>query len=529
MFRRSKKSDEVAGTGSAATVGGPVLSGRNWGQVPRIGSRGMHGEGGGRVSYLDIPTEYRGTSRQVCGLWPYVVGAGTPMVGVPLGRNIITGATLCCDPIAWFERANLISNPSMFTLAKPGLGKSTINRRMIVGLDFRGTVSLVPGDTKGEYTALMRALGGQVIQLGRGMGALNPLDLGEMGSAASRLVGSARHSLLQEATGRRSTMVAALIAIVRKSLITGDEEALLGRAIELLDDTDLGRPPILGDLAQLLKDGPEALRRMVLADGNDDKYRLAIEPLLKSLMSLVEGPLANTFNRQTSERLSLDRPVSIDLSSIPASEKTLEGAVLLTCWAEAFASIEAHDRLTAAGLEPRRNFFLVLDELWRILRAGVGLVDRVDELTRLNRQIGIGQSMTTHSTADLLSLPNPEDREKAKGFVERSGMVFLGGLPRAEMDSLNAIVPLSSRERELIVEWSIPPGIDNKTGKEMPPPGRGKFLVKAGANAGIPIQTALTQAEIKLNDTNERWANRIADDDEPAAGLRGMPAAGAKR
>ncbi|WP_159025326.1 ATP/GTP-binding protein [Streptomyces pluripotens] len=498
--RRKTDADEVKG---------PVAQGRNWGRLPRIGGRGMFGPNGGRVSYLDMPTEYRGTSKQVCGLWPFVVGAGTPMMGVPLGRNIITGATLCCDPIAWFERASLIANPSMFTLAKPGLGKSTVNRRMMVGLDFRGIVSLVPGDTKGEYTDLTRALDGQVIQLGRGMGSLNPLDLGEMGSAAQRLVGSARRSLLEEATGRRSTMVAALISIVRKAAITGDEESLLGKAIELLDDIDLGRPALLGDLVQLIKDGPDALRNMTLAE-DEEQYRAAVKPLLKSLMSLVEGTLAATFNRQTSERLSLDRPVSIDLSSIPASEKTLEGAVLLTCWAEAFAAIEAHDRLTNAGLAPRRNFFLVLDELWRILRAGVGLVDRVDELTRLNRQIGIGQSMTTHSTADLLSLPNQEDREKAKGFVERSGMVFLGGLPRAEMDALNSIVPLSTRERELIVEWSIPPSIDNKTGKEMPPPGRGKFLVKAGANPGIPIQTALTQAEIQLNDTNQKWANRIA-------------------
>ena len=45
------------------------------------------------------PFEYRGTTVQVCGLWPYVVGAGTPMVGVPLGLNLINGSTVCGDPI----------------------------------------------------------------------------------------------------------------------------------------------------------------------------------------------------------------------------------------------------------------------------------------------------------------------------------------------------------------------------------------------------------------------------------------------
>lgn len=59
---------------------------------------------------------------------------GSPMVGVPIGRNILSGATMCCDPISWFMRAKLISNPSMFVLGKPGLGKSTITRRMALGL-----------------------------------------------------------------------------------------------------------------------------------------------------------------------------------------------------------------------------------------------------------------------------------------------------------------------------------------------------------------------------------------------------------
>jgi hypothetical protein len=43
--------------------------------------------------------------------------------------------------------------------------------------------------------------------------------------------------------------------------------------------------------------------------------------------------------------------------------------------------------------------------------------------------------MVSHTMSDLLALP-AEDRMKAKGFVERSGMVICGGLPRSEMDQL---------------------------------------------------------------------------------------------
>src|SRR5690606_27092595 len=54
----------------------------------RPGPRGFSGAGGGRVSYVEAPPEWRGTTVQVCGLWPFSAGSGTPMVGVPVGREL---------------------------------------------------------------------------------------------------------------------------------------------------------------------------------------------------------------------------------------------------------------------------------------------------------------------------------------------------------------------------------------------------------------------------------------------------------
>ncbi len=96
--------------------------------------RGWSGAGGGRSAVVQAPPQWRATTVQVCGLWPFSTGSGTPMIGVPLGRSLISGATLCCDPISWFQDANLIHNPSCFYLGKPGLGKSTIIRRTALGL-----------------------------------------------------------------------------------------------------------------------------------------------------------------------------------------------------------------------------------------------------------------------------------------------------------------------------------------------------------------------------------------------------------
>ncbi|WP_041684457.1 hypothetical protein [Renibacterium salmoninarum] len=95
---------------------------------------------------------------------------------------------------------------------------------------------------------------------------------------------------------------------------------------------------------------------------------------------------------------------------------------------------------------------------------------------------------------------------KARGFVERAGMVFAGVLPRAEMDKLTAAVPLSKAEKDRLVSWADP-GSWTGTGKAARP-GLGKFLIKVGGRPGIPTQLHLTQVEADLNDTNKKWVMR---------------------
>jgi hypothetical protein len=107
------------------------------------GSRGWPGLGGGKTSLIEAPPESRGTTTQVCGLWPWIVGSGSPLIGVPLGRHLFTRATVCSDPISWFSRGGLISNPSVLVLGRPGLGKSTLVCRMALGLDYFGYRSVV--------------------------------------------------------------------------------------------------------------------------------------------------------------------------------------------------------------------------------------------------------------------------------------------------------------------------------------------------------------------------------------------------
>lgn len=472
-------------------------------------ARGWSGPGGGMSTYLQPVPEWRGTTVQTCGLWPFAIGAGTPMVGVPLGRHIHTGATLCCDPISWFQRAKLISNPSMFVLGKPGLGKSTLTARMATGLAGYGVQPLVLGDLRPDYVEVIRALGGQVITLGRGRGYLNVLDPGEAKEAAQRLLDAGfpkeAGEVLEDAHGRRLAMVSSLLTIQRKTPPTDVEESIIDQALRVLDKS-MDTVPVLADLLAVVQEGPAELRDVAVDRGDFGKYQEITRDLEASLLALANGSgrLGGVFSQPTTNPMALDRPVVYDISAIGEAEGDLRAATLLACWSNGFATVNIANVLADAGLEPRRHYFVIMDELWRALRAGNGIVDRVDFLTRLNRQVGVGTAMISHTMADLSALPE-QDRLKAKGFVERAGMVVCGGLPYTEMPELTTVIPFSEAEQELLTGWQDPPAWDAATGREVDPPGRGKFLVKVGTRPGIPVQVVLTEAERSIRDTNQRW------------------------
>ncbi|WP_445341638.1 ATPase [Bifidobacterium sp. ESL0820] len=473
--------------------------------------RGFYGPGGGRSTLIQHPQEWRGSTLQTCGLWPFSLGAGAPMVGVPMGRHLRTGASLCCDPISWFTRAKLISNPSVFVLGKPGLGKSTVLRRWCLGYKFMGINTMFLGDVKGEHDDIVRALGGQIIKIGPGYGSINVLDPGGALASMARLSGDSRdavHTIIQT---RRNNMVKALITISRQSPPTERERTILERAIRVLDDKFGTKPPVLSDLLQVIREAPEPVRQVALDRGDVTRYRDITENLESSLIELSgSGVMGDLFSHQTSEQLDPSRPVDFDISSINEADQDVRAAALMACWDAGFCTVDVSHILYEAGLGNLHIFFLVLDELWSALRSGSGMVERVDQTTRLNRQWGIGQALISHTMSDLMSLPAPEDREKAKGFVERSGMVLCGGLPKKEMPLLNSAITLSDMEENLLMSWQDPASWDAKQHRNTEPPGRGKFLVKVGGQPGIPFHLDLTEAEKRVNDTNKLWHGQEA-------------------
>ena len=301
--------------------------------------------------------------------------------------------------------------------------------------------------------------------------------------------------------------MASLIQIIRRRPPEDREETILDEAIRELERK--GGTPTLADLLTVIRNPTEAIRAAALDRGDLDQYMRVTEDLEASLMSLLSGRFGGIFAVERTTPMLMDRSVVFDVHDLLQAETDLQAAVLLACWSYGFATVEIAQALADAHLMPRQRYHIVMDELWRILSASSGMVARIDALTRLNRSIGVGQTMITHSIADLTSLESEADRTRAMGFIERAKMLFFGGLPRREMDLIEQIMHMSDAERELLSSWNSAASWDPSNLTQARPVGLGKFLMKTSDAPGIPFQVAFVEGEEALSDTNKRWHKEV--------------------
>ncbi|MQY21914.1 hypothetical protein [Nocardia macrotermitis] len=486
----------------------------------QLTDRGYLGAGGGRMNVVGRPVEYRATTAQVAGLWPWSVGAGAPLIGTPLGSHLHTGAPVCFDPMNWFMRGSFITAPSLFVLGLNGFGKSSLVRRIVLGGIAQGITPLILADVKPDYRKLVEMVGGQVIDLGYGHGKLNPLAGGVLGSVVPLLseLPAMQVQVLQELRARQVTLIAGLVELVRGARVRDYEETLISTGLSILYREGSGfapeNPPIMENLLEVIVEGGEQLMLDAGAD-SPDEYHESIKGLRRSLRALTQGPFGAVFNGQTSTPIDTSSvAVCIDVSHIPTGDKKLKAAVMLACWADGFASVEAAHVLADAEMGAQRYFQVVMDELWQVLGLGDFMVDRVDELTRLQRGLATSLIMISHTIKDLQSLGSDAAIAKAIGFLERARAKIFGALPPEEIKRLDSTIPFTSAEEEMVTGWSAPQALTGealKPGQARPPaPGTGKFLLKIGEDRrpGIPfhMEFTISERESGIHETNQRFS-----------------------
>ncbi|MGF6888048.1 hypothetical protein ABIA39_006561 [Nocardia sp. GAS34] len=485
--------------------------------VAKLTDRGYGGLGGGRAAVVPATPEWRSTTTQVAGLWPFAVGASAPVVGVPVGAHYVTGGPVHFDPMSWFLKGFLTA-PIAFVLALNGYGKSSLIRRIVTGAVAAGETVLCLGDTKPDYRDLVEVLGGQIVDVGYGHGTINPLAVGALGTILDRLPDPGmRRQVAARIEAGQVTIVAGLIELVRGSRVEDFEETLIAAGLRELY-THRGftphHPPLLSDLLTVIAEGSEELMRFAEED-TEDAYRVGTKTLRRSLRALCEGPFGEVFNGHTTTPLNLSTPaVCVDVSWIPEGDVKLLAAVLMVCWSDGFGAIAAAHTLADAGLGPKRTFEVVMDEIWRVLGAGEHMIDRVDALTRLNRRLATGLIMCSHTIKDLASFDSHASQHKALGFVERARAKIIGPVPPEEVERLRAVMSFSETEKMLLTSWAAPrPASDDLLDDQQPerraPPGTGCFLLKTGEadQPGIPFRMVYTPAEraAGVHNTNKRF------------------------
>lgn len=484
--------------------------------------KGTPRRGGGFAADTTPPPTWRGTTAQTAGFDAFPAGARAPKVGAPVGTHYDTHEPLASDMLSWFL-SEMIQNPSCAWMSNPAAGKSTAMRVVMTGLIAHGVVNIVVGDQKDEHGSFMEYHGGKRASVGSARGVINPLDPGPFAAALARVEDALgrdsekgaqlRAEILSDFHARRADIVGALVSVHRAGDLTGVEETVIDVALREMYDAAPHRVPILSDLMEVLVEPSDDLLRLaaprkdLTREEKLTRYFARMDDLLADMAALTgTGTMAEMFNGQTTVQMDYSKGLVFDISGINENQPRLIAAAYLVTWAAAFGIINTAHVLADAGLEPRRQFVVWLDEFWQPLVASKGMVDRANRLIRLNRTVGTGVAYAIHTLSDLEALPDEEDRSKARGLLKKCGMTWIGGLPWDEVQHISQkLTRLRDTEVEQLVQWNNPK-FKEQSGLI---PGRGCFLIKVGEEPGIPVRVNLTETELrlKLHDTSFRMTD----------------------
>jgi len=373
---------------------------------------------------LRVPA-HRATSEVLAGAYPFLAEEGLGSAGMLIGQDAWSGAAFCFDPWELY-RQGALTNPNLYLAGQIGRGKSTLAKSLASRCVAFGRRVYVPGDPKGEWTVVARALGGSAISLGVGStNRLNPLDQGPRPSGVDDAAWRA------QVASRRTGLLAALGESTLGRPLGPTERSALDAA--LTNAQARADVPILPMVVDNLLDPTEASAgssvEQLRADGREVGHALA---------RLVRGDLGGLFDGPSTVGFDPSVPMlSLDLSAISASD-TLIGLVM-TC---------ASTWMEAALADPAGGQRLVVyDEAWRLL-AQPALLARMQAQWKLSRAWGLANLMVVHRLSDLDAVGDTGSRSRglAQGLLGDTATRILYNEPFDEAQAAGKLLGLTSVE-----------------------------------------------------------------------------------
>jgi type IV secretory pathway VirB4 component len=411
------------------------------------------------------------TTRNLQAVYPFVIDSTLGTRGVYVGRQAGSDASFVFDP--WELYADgVITNPNVLLAGVIGRGKSALAKTMAMRMTAFGVRVYVPGDPKGEWGDVARALGTEPIVLGRGLPArVNPLDPGP------RPQGLPSEQWDREVLARRNSLLASLAETALDRRLQPVERNALLVAITAVTErqgTSAMHPPVLPNIVSELMSPTEetaATLNMTRRELTVESRNIALE-----LRRLVVGDLAGLFDGPTTHPLDFSAPIQVLDTSRLAGDDTAV-ALLMTCasaWMEATLS-------TAGG--GRR--LVVYDEAWRMLRH-LALVRRMQAQWKLSRALGVANVAVVHRISDLgaVGATGSEAVALAQGLLADCSTRIVYAQESDQVEATASALGLSDVEAEQLVH--LP---------------RGRGLWRIGRHAAI-VDHVLSTREHALVDTD---------------------------
>ncbi|QHC66353.1 ATP-binding protein [Rathayibacter sp. VKM Ac-2759] len=409
---------------------------------------------------------HQDTSATLAGAYPFVAEGGLGADGVFVGQDLYSGGSFVYDPWVLYARG-IITAPNVVLAGIVGSGKSSLAKSLYTRSIPFGRRVYVPGDPKGEHTAVAEAVGGRAIVLGHGLNTrLNPLDEGHRPSGLS------------------NEQWAITVASRRRDLIGSLAETVLARGLTPLEHTAIDLA-----LTQTVRENTVPILPMVVdrilrptADVDD---RLADDGRLAghALRRLVAGDLAGLFDGPSTVTFDPSLPmISLDLSRVTENSTLI--SVLMTCssaWME------------SALLDPNGGQrWVIYDEAWRLM-SHPALLRRMDAHWRLARHYGIANMLIFHKLSDL---DNVGDAGSAMRSLANSLLANAETriVYRQESDQLGPTAQalgLTGTEQKLLPSLGV---------------GQGLWRIKDRA---FVTQHQLHPAELELFDTSSRLTQGV--------------------
>ena len=417
---------------------------------------------------------HQDTSATLAGAYPFLAEGGLGSDGVFVGQDLYSGGSFVYDPWVLYSRG-IITAPNLVLAGIVGSGKSSLAKSLYTRSIPFGRRVYVPGDPKGEHTAVAEAVGGKAIILGHGLrNRLNPLDEG------------------YRPGGLSDPEWASTVASRRRDLIGALAETVLERALSPLEHTviDVALQAVVASASVPIL--PMIVDRILTPDPGDDE-RLAEDGRLvgHALRRLVSGDLAGLFDGPSTVTFDPTLPmITLDLSRVVENSTLI--SVLMTCssaWME------------SALLDPNGGQrWVVYDEAWRLM-SHPALLKRMDAHWRLARHYGIANLLIFHKLTDL---DNVGDQ---------------GSAMRALANSLLANAEsriIYRQESDQIGTTGKTLGLTGTEQKLLPSLGTGQGLWRIKESSYV-VQHQLHPEELRVFDTTQRMSQNPPNPTAPGS------------